>query len=218
MLGSKMCLQNLEDLRWIDRSNWINQWHLLACQLVVNEPVLDLGGGDGTFATLLREKRGIKHVTIGDISRVAIEKAINKCFDAKVVDLNKLPLPFEDKSFATVTLIEVLEHLYDPVSVLKECKRIATQDIVFTVPNFNYMKYRLQMLVGKVPDVMKPKHRHVYWFNRSILATVLSESGLQVETVLFVTPLSLNPKLMQFLGRNMPSLFAADYVVKCKVG
>ena len=64
------------------------------------------------------------------------------------IDLYKIPnfvrgsaynLPFKDKSFDTAVLGDVLEHLDDPVSALKEAKRVAKM-VIATVPNEQRMK------------------------------------------------------------------------------
>ena len=44
-------------------------------------------------------------------------------------------LPFEDKSFDTVIMFELLEHVQNPEQVLKESKRVALKNILITVPN-----------------------------------------------------------------------------------
>ncbi|GAI49311.1 unnamed protein product, partial [marine sediment metagenome] len=79
-----------------------------------------MGGGDGTFALQLR-KRGFNKITVTDVSPVAIDKAKAKGFEANVLNAGQLPLPYKDKEFETVTLIELLEHLYEPADLLKEC-------------------------------------------------------------------------------------------------
>jgi len=51
-----------------------------------------------------------------------------------VIQADAHDLPFEDNRFDTAVLAEVLEHVEDPVQVLKEARRVAGK-IIITVPN-----------------------------------------------------------------------------------
>ncbi|MCX6138978.1 MAG: class I SAM-dependent methyltransferase [Ignavibacteriales bacterium] len=44
-------------------------------------------------------------------------------------------LPFEDRSFDTVLLFEVLEHVEDPVPLIREALRVSRKNVLVTVPN-----------------------------------------------------------------------------------
>jgi SAM-dependent methyltransferase len=44
-------------------------------------------------------------------------------------------LPFPDRSFDTVLLFEVLEHLPDPDPVIHEARRLARENVLITTPN-----------------------------------------------------------------------------------
>jgi len=183
--------------------------------MVLKEPILDMGGGDGTFALQL-QKRGFNKIIVTDVSPVAVEKARARGLEAYVLDAGQLPLPYDDKDFATVTLIELLEHLYDPASLLKECIRVA-DTLVLSVPNFNYFKNRLYMLFGQVPPTLKPKNGHIYWFNYYTLHEMIRQADLEIELQAFMTPKRFLPKFVwRVLGRLMPNLFVAGYIIKCK--
>jgi ubiquinone/menaquinone biosynthesis C-methylase UbiE len=172
-------VQAFEDRRWSEQDQ-VPVWrHEAALNLVVDEPVLDVAGGDGSFLSQLRERRGFERLTLIDISPVGVEKASRKDLDANVVDITKC-LPFEDNSFGTACALDVLEHLYAPLLTLKEMARVA-RSLVIVVPNFHYWKDRTQMLLGQVPFECKPKRGHIYWFNYFILREMIPLAGLQVE-------------------------------------
>ncbi len=46
----------------------------------------------------------------------------------KIVDLDKLPLPFEDNSIEEIECLNILEHLLYPVDTLKDFHRILKKD------------------------------------------------------------------------------------------
>jgi len=43
-------------------------------------------------------------------------------------------LPFRDGSFPAVVVAEVLEHVSNPIRVLRECVRVASEKVILTVP------------------------------------------------------------------------------------
>lgn len=55
--------------------------------------------------------------------------------NAKFIRCFAEDIPVKDKSFDTVCLGDILEHVKDPDKVLKEAKRISRDRIVITVPN-----------------------------------------------------------------------------------
>jgi Methionine biosynthesis protein MetW len=90
------------------------------------------------------------------------------------------PLPFEDDSFETVVLADVLEHLDDPHSALDEAMRVGRSAVVVLLPNIYTLYYRLQFLSGRLPGSKyafgpeRPGDRHRWlpsfeeaaWFTR----------------------------------------------------
>ena len=206
-------LQVFEDRFWGQRDQEVVWRHKIALELVLDEPVLDVGGGDGLLLSLLRERRGFTRLSLSDVSPVAVEKAKRKGFEAQVIDITN-PLPFPDNSFGTACALDVLEHLYDPAITLQEMARVA-QRVVFVVPNFHYWKDRLKMLMGRVPFQCKPKRAHVHWFNYPTLQVMLEEQGLQIETIVCGGFVRLGP-VGGWLARRHPNLFAHSFAVRVK--
>jgi len=54
-------------------------------------------------------------------------------------DLNKFPYPFKDNSFSLIEADHVLEHLHNPLQVIKECHRILMQGgkLIIKAPHFS---------------------------------------------------------------------------------
>jgi methionine biosynthesis protein MetW len=201
-----------EDNRWLGKDQEFVWRHKAALELVQEEPVLDLGGGDGLFLSLLREK-GFKDLKLLDISPVAAQKAREKGLEAEVVDITE-PLPFDDKSFGTVCALDVLEHLYDPLSFLKEMARVG-RSVVVVVPNFHYWKERYMVALGRIPAQSHPKRGHVYWFNYSVLEKMVKAAGLTIDSVLFAGFVRFG-QLGGWLADFRPNLFAYAFAVRLK--
>ena len=93
--------------------------------------ILDIGCATGEYCQKLSELN-FKCVGV-DINEKYVKKAKENGVEAYLMKGNNLSFP--DKSFDTVLLFEVLEHVQDPESVLKEAKRVAKKNILITVPN-----------------------------------------------------------------------------------
>jgi SAM-dependent methyltransferase len=85
---------------------------------------------------------------------------------ADVIANAEEPLPFEDDSFDTVVLADVLEHLNDPHLALDEALRVARSAVVVLLPNIYTLYYRLRFLAGRLPgdkyafSAERPGDRH----------------------------------------------------------
>lgn len=199
-----------EDARWLRGSQGAALRHAYALPLVTRGPVLDVGGGDGFFASLLMQRRGFS-VTMLDISPVAVRLAEERGVNARVLDIAG-ELPFADGSFSTVCALDVLEHLYDPLSLLREMGRVG-MSVVISVPNFHFVLGRLQMFLGRVPFQSRSRRGHVYWFNWTILARMAHDAGMRIDTASYGPILRLGI-VGRFLAGRMPNLFADSYVVR----
>lgn len=145
----------------------------IANQIPPGSKILDLGCGDGNVSQLFLKKGEVVGV---DISKEAFKKATRRGIKTKLHNLNKLPLPFKDRSFNVVVLTDTLEHLFDPLGVLKEVSRILTigGQVIITVPNFARLGNRLRMLWGDPIDILHWEKygdgkEHFHWFTKGKL-------------------------------------------------
>jgi len=92
--------------------------------------VLDMGCGIGMMGKFLPWYWGVDFSDEG----LKIAKEDNPHGQFLNADLNKGKLPYPDKMFHSVLLMEVVEHLKDYSNCLKEAKRLAKDTIVITVP------------------------------------------------------------------------------------
>jgi SAM-dependent methyltransferase len=81
--------------------------------------ILDIGCGDGQIAAGLAR-------TLGDDCRISgIDVMLRPQSAIEVAEYDGKTIPFEDDSFDTVLLIDVLHHAEDPALLLKEAARVA---------------------------------------------------------------------------------------------
>jgi len=93
--------------------------------------ILDLGCATGDYCSNL-ESMGFNCTGI-DVNPEYIEKARERGINVYL--MNGDDLKFQNNSFDTVLLFEVLEHVENPYKILKEAKRVARKNILITVPN-----------------------------------------------------------------------------------
>lgn len=171
--------------------------------------VFDLGCGDGTMGTLLTNTHV---VTIDgcDISEVALERATNKYRNVYQLNIDDEHTPVNSNSYDVVICTDVLEHTLSPIRVLNEIERILRDDgfAVISVPNFGFIRYRINSLVGEIPSIIIDE-RHYNTFTISRLRDLLEDSGLEAQKVSGVSRL-------QNLAKAVPQIFAKTIIVTAK--
>jgi methionine biosynthesis protein MetW len=208
-----MDVKQFENNRWTREDQKIEFRHKAALSFVDYGNVLDLGSGDGLMLSLLKDK-GIEGRGL-DISDEGVGKANSRGLVTEVYDFGSKPLPFADNSFDSVLMLDILEHLYDPGSVMREAARVSKKHVIIGVPNFSSLPARLQMLVGKVPENNRPKKGHVYWFNIQVMASLARTEHLRIVDMRINTQAQKIPLIgfvFSILGKLFPNLFALSYV------
>jgi ubiquinone/menaquinone biosynthesis C-methylase UbiE len=130
------------------------------------ESVLDIGSGRGAFLWPLVHTFPTLPVTCVDVLdfRVADIMAAHEGGMGQVVaqQASVLALPFADRTFDVVTMLEVLEHLPDTAKALAEVCRVARRFLLLSVPS-------------KEDD--NPEHIHV--FQQAPLKQLLQNQGMR---------------------------------------
>lgn len=138
-------------------------------------PLLDLGSGDGAFLALLREQgwsdvQGLEPDP--DARRIAVEErglAVTAGMFPEVVP--------PGSAFATICMLEAIEHLFDPLGALREIHRLLVPGgrLIVTTPNVEGLEFRL--LGARAVSLQVP--RHLYFFTPSSFTRMLEEAGLR---------------------------------------
>jgi SAM-dependent methyltransferase len=174
--------------------------------------VLDVACGPGHIGAQIRERGN--YVVGTEISESAAAKARQVLDEVRVLDLESpWPDALRAKPFDVVLLGEILEHVFDPVVVLKEARSVLSPHgkIVVTTPNFLLWIARLQILFGRFRYQKYGlwDFGHIRFFTYDYLRQVLAEAGFRVERERHIA----HPERLTPLVGRWPSLFAMYFVV-----
>jgi SAM-dependent methyltransferase len=199
--------------------------------------MLEYGCGAGSLLVgLAKEARFSECIGI-DISENALEK-IEKCWmnlpDVNVTKLRLMTpdsdlLPqIADNSMDVLISVATIEHVLDPYVVLDELHRIAkpTATLICSVPNYAYLKHRIQLLRGVQPrtgtDEPVENWRtegwdgmHLHTFTKSSFATLLKDCGWLPQTWIGCGT-RFNSLGLGYFRRKYPSLLSGELIVQCK--
>lgn len=158
-----------------DTKNYYLETESLVSKMLINfarkyagSTILDIGCATGEYCHELK-KFGFSCMGV-DINPEYIKSA--KEYGIEAYAMNAENLKFPDNSIDTVLLFEVLEHVSDPQSVLKEAKRVARKNILITVPNCTDF-FELKKL-GLTYEHMLEKD-HLNFFAKEDLEKLLSK-------------------------------------------
>lgn len=146
--------------------------------------VLDVGCGTGRY-TVHTKNTGNRVVGI-ELVHSAAMGALRRGLDVAVVD-SEAAFPFADATFDRVQCIEVIEHLMDPVTTLREINRVLKPggELFISTPNATWWAHRVLMLCGIPSFGHSPMYpvevnMHIRHFSTKILRRFLERSGFTV--------------------------------------
>lgn len=193
------------------RLEWINNIVPLA-----GKTVIDVGCGGGILAESMAKKKA--KVTGIDLS----EKAL------KVADLHSLESGVEVRyekiaaeemaereagQFDVVTCMEMLEHVPDPASIIRACKKLVKPGghVFFSTINRNPKAYLFAVIGAEYLLQMLPKGTHDYqkFITPAELSQDIRNAGLQLNAM---KGMSYNP-LTQIYSLNQDT--SVNYLVAC---
>lgn len=138
--------------------------------------LLDIGSGNGEFLSNMRDLGWQVHGVEPD------EKAIRYAKEVFNLELHQGTLEsvsFPENTFDVVTMNHVIEHVYDPIDLVRECRRILKQGgrLVIVTPNVDSLGHRL---FKKNWRGLEPP-RHLHLFSPMTMQLCADKAGLKVE-------------------------------------
>lgn len=146
--------------------------------------VLDIGCGTGRYT--VHSKRAGNTVIGSELVYSAAVGARRRGLDVIVGD-SETTFPFPDEVFDRAQCIEVIEHLMDPVSTLREINRVLKTggELFISTPNAAWWAHRFLMLAGITSFGHSPTYpvevnMHIRHFTKSTLRDFLRRMGFEV--------------------------------------
>lgn len=180
---------------------------------ISGKKVLDVGCARGYVGSRIK---ALGNYTVGvDISESAAREAEKVLDKTYVFDLEGPWPDFSDK-FDLAILPEILEHVFDPVEVLKKTssKLKDRGEIIVTTPNILTWTNRANVLLGnfEYTDQGLMDFGHIRFFTYKYLNKVLKDSGFKL---IKENHIIFPGKLTKIL-KPWPSLFASQFILKAR--
>jgi 2-polyprenyl-3-methyl-5-hydroxy-6-metoxy-1,4-benzoquinol methylase len=143
---------------------------------IANRPagrLLDVGCGDGS---MLEEAMSLGWSAEGvDFDSNAVANARSKGLEVHLGAVEDLNLP--DASFDLILMSHLIEQVYDPIRLLRECRRLLTPGgkLIVATPNaesLGHSKFGANWMLLHAP-------RHLYLFNSANLAAMTRRAGFK---------------------------------------
>lgn len=153
--------------------------------------VLDLGSGPGVVSSMLATVDG-HEVTCVDTDAAALEAAATRGVGETVVANLEAPdwwAPLAGRTWDTVILADVLEHLRDPGLLLRTLReqRLLAEDgtLVVSIPNANHQAVLAELFSGdfRYQRVGLLDETHIRWFTLDSITRLLESNGFGVSEV-----------------------------------
>jgi SAM-dependent methyltransferase len=147
----------------------------LSRYISTKESLLEIGCGNGF---VLREAMRLGYTNVRGVepSRAAIESAPNG-IRQKIVCSMMVPGLFPSETFDAVCLFQVLDHILDPVQLLKTCYQILKPGGVLLCLNHNVEAVSARLMKSRSPII---DIEHTYLYSPVTMARLLVKSGFQV--------------------------------------
>ncbi len=188
----------------------LGHYQVLSClEHAVGVSALDLACGDGMLTATFAEH--FSRVVGVDASRTHLEKARRRISNAEFHESLIEDLKLEE-TFDTVLMLNVLEHVYDPVRVLKHAATFLKKGgvLIAHVPNAEAINRRLAVLMGTLRnceelspfDLDVAGHRRSY--NIEGLEKDVQKAGLRVKATGGIFYKMLSTAQMEWLLKRGP--------------
>lgn len=150
--------------------------------------LLDVGCGNAFLLQRINARRAFGiDLSLNNITKAKKRLGGNRLF--VLLRANAENLPFEEDRFDTVVCSEVIEHVQNPESVLKEISRVLKQDgtFIITVPNDTLInKWKKFIRITGLEKLLLIQYGgaeewHIHIFTRKLMSELLSRYGLEIK-------------------------------------
>lgn len=177
-----------------------------------NSIVLDVGCANGNFSKDLKNKNCIVHgIEISDKMAGNAKKVLDKVM---VGNIETTKFPLEKRSYDVILLMDVLEHLFDPKSILKKVKPYLRKNgcVIVSIPNVANWEVRKDLLLGRFDSERTAilEEGHIRFFTFKKANEMFARSGYKIKRFDFV----VNYPLLLLKIKNRFPFLGIDTIIK----
>jgi 2-polyprenyl-3-methyl-5-hydroxy-6-metoxy-1,4-benzoquinol methylase len=200
--------------------------HYYVTQMIgADQDVLDIGCGEGYLATELK-KMGNRVTGIDVLPTASETNSLDRYYSADLDNgISSVVEQLNGERFSRAILLDVLEHLKHPETILDECHEILARDgqLIISVPNIANIFVRLSLLIGLFNYTERGilDKTHLRFFTRKTAREMVKSRGYEIlQEQMTVIPIELSMKMpahnplmrglnfiLRSLTRMMPGLF-----------
>ncbi len=148
--------------------------------------ILEIGCAAGMTGNKLKQKQGVYVAGVELDHRAAVDakKVLDDVIEGNI---ETLELPFEEKRFDCILFADVLEHLVDPLEVLKKTRKFLKTNgtIIASIPNVQYLGLVSQLVEGNwtYQDEGILDRTHLRFFTYHEIIKLFDEAGYIISSV-----------------------------------
>jgi 2-polyprenyl-3-methyl-5-hydroxy-6-metoxy-1,4-benzoquinol methylase len=182
--------------------------------------VLDVGCGTGALGKGLKEKGTVEVCGI-ELSHSAATEAARVLDRVIEGDVERIDIPFKEEYFDCIVCADVLEHLFDPWSVVGKLKRFLRRGgvIVASIPNVGFHRVIRALIRGewRYADSGVLDRSHLRFFTWEGMKALFEENGFTIEKVHRKVDSGWNMKLLNgLLCNSIRESLVIQYVLRAR--
>lgn len=162
---------------------------ILELMPIFSDRVLEIGCGAGQTLELIKNRK-LCEKTVGiELFEQAAENARTRVDDVYNLDIEKDELPSELGQFDLILMLDVLEHLVDPWTVLRRIQSIHLKPggkMIISLPNARHFTCVMPLLLNGDFNYQERgilDKTHLRFFTRKSGTKMLHDAGLSIEKV-----------------------------------
>jgi 2-polyprenyl-3-methyl-5-hydroxy-6-metoxy-1,4-benzoquinol methylase len=154
--------------------------------------ILDIGCGLGELLNVAKDRGWCAQGV--ELSEFAFKMA-KKTFGLKVFNGTFEQADFSGNSFDVITMIEVIEHLPDPMKTLKECHRVLKTNGIIIVQTGDVSSYYARISGNRWPYFLAG---HLFYFSKKTIRKMLEKTGFEIIKIYRGDEISFRSKSSSF--------------------
>ena len=186
--------------------------------------ILEIGFGEGSTLSYLKSSNRCIWVGGIELSHAAVEKARQKNLDLVLegnIEDEDIDLPFEENYVDVIIVLDVLEHLVDPWSVIHRCHTLLKPggSLICSIPNVRNFKVVLPLLSGKwqYSDTGILDKSHLRFFTKKTAIELMECSGMNVDMVRSTGLATGKSAIANILTMSLlKQFFEVQYIIRAK--